>query len=407
MWKNEVKSIPRVGSITFADCWKVPLDKVFWGDVSGFLLEMKATHGPDLEISLDLSSKDSIRQQTTLPIDRLYLVEEMPDSILHSSMLPPTVTSLDFALHSDEQVGKQLDLADSNSIRTLSITSLLTEQPLDGSRLPRSLTELRLYNGFCQPMTNLPPSLTSLYLGTPNYPFTIHHTPLIQLWVNQSTALSTSLPYINLRELILKSTDVIVLDQITSLNYPVLEKLITGSIVDATPCSQPINLSTLPTSLTWLEIDPKRATTPIPEGVQHLTITFPKTTMLALSTILCDKPSSKLHTLVLNCYGRRLQESDIPSSLTSLTLYQYKQPLDQCVLKPSLRNLELPDSSDHIAAQLQQLPTTIVQLEICLLRDRIKLRRLSPTLFLQSHHNLGQYCFIHLDTFLQRIKEMK
>ncbi|GAM19460.1 hypothetical protein SAMD00019534_026350, partial [Acytostelium subglobosum LB1] len=313
--------------------------------------------------------------------------------------------------------GQRLDtniyLTDSTSIKEMKIDNLVGH-PIDGSVLPRSLTSLTMDDKFDEELINLPPSLTCLTLCSRTNGLVVHHAQLRRLNVINSYALSQDLPYTQLRELILWSTEVSNLVRITSTNYPMLEKLNTG-LIEGHYAS--INLLSLPSSLTCLTIQPGgNYVAGLPAGLQHLVIinTPGKTSMVHISTTWSQcPPMSNLHTLELHNYINPLANGDIPSSVTDLSLQCSINELDDSdhlslsFLLGSLRRLSLTSSKHNVLYILQRLPINIQDLGLNVggIMGPYHLRRLSPTLFM-LHDNNRRYCFIHIDQLINRINKI-
>ncbi|GAM19459.1 hypothetical protein SAMD00019534_026340, partial [Acytostelium subglobosum LB1] len=270
--------------------------------------------------------------------------------------------------------------------------SNLISHPLNMSRLPRSLTELILYSDFNQHLTNLPPSLTALTVSSFAYPFTVHHSALKRLYLHESSSLA-NLPYPQLRELTLGSINDAGLASINSDNFPNLEKLVAGFI--QTTGIGHIDLSTLPSSLTRLEMNPHRNVVSLPSNVQSLSISC---LMVEPDWSRLWSPDTSLHTLAIDNYSPSLNDGDIPLSVTYLELNNDGSIDFDNMTLPSINSLSLRGcSNEYLLNVLEQLPKTIGRLDFEVNYVPYNFRRITSTLFLNIRPNFGQSGFIRLD----------
>ncbi|GAM28428.1 hypothetical protein SAMD00019534_116040 [Acytostelium subglobosum LB1] len=387
------------------------MDQKFWDGTIEFF-DMLRKRGPLPSVHYNMSSftRSNVNLRN-IPITQLDIGNEgeydVFDIGINSSILPTTLTGMDVALCSQGRLSPNFDLRDMTSLEVLGFGELVA--PLDCSLFPPSLAFLTLYSPYKLPVFNLPPSLTDLTIFALNYPHPINHPTLRMLYINLS---STALPASpNLVELFLESFNIHHLGTITSDTFPVLDKLVIGSI-DGEPTSE-LDLSTLPAYLRRLEIAPNGQITSFPSGIEHLLIRLDKFS-LKMTSSMWPSPSH-INTLTLhgglNTYT--LKPGDIPGeSITSLNLIFYDQPIaNLAMITPSLRYYRWHDDRsikyiDQGQQFMDHIPLTTSHIVIHIKSVAFDLRRISPTLFLHIDPDLIRSGFIHLDK-IQHILEQQ
>ncbi|GAM24226.1 hypothetical protein SAMD00019534_074010 [Acytostelium subglobosum LB1] len=284
-------------------------------------------HSRGCELITDLVSIPS--QLRRIPITEVTIHPES-DATFVLADLPPTlnILSLNYLVPSQPP----LDLTHLCSLTYLSLDGI--QGPLDGAKLPESLTELYLDSFFNQPVYNLPASVTKLSLKCMVYPHKIEHRPLQKIDIHDLSSLSSNTDCPHLRELIIERVNQKDISRITSSSFPVLEKLKT--MLGSTELEE-FNLSTLPASLRMLDISHYGQMDPqsLPNGITDLRISYDEG-----DTPLPNIPPN-VQTLTLHGYHDKLDVSKLPQSLTSLELFSHKQQVDLEVFQqlPSLRCL--------------------------------------------------------------------
>ncbi|GAM18152.1 hypothetical protein SAMD00019534_013270 [Acytostelium subglobosum LB1] len=425
LWKQEVLAMPFIKSISFNDCPDRPMDKKFWDNIVDLLQSLLIREpSPEIHFYQMANGPLPIRH---VPITSLSLNDNDLDEVMvDTDMFPETLTNLN--LYKEQLVTGNIDLTYLQSLKSLYFKwkQYNNDQALllDRTVLPPSLTELRLDTELPSLKLDLPPSVTELYLyGDSEYHFgdsddDICDLPFRRLCLHPDfnshssvmNAPGTRFPH--LHKLVLLSFDDSVLSHITSNRFPVLEYLKLGLQSQESDDEQTaLDLSSLPSSIKSLEITPRRSISLLPAGIECLNLKSVEVFQM-LSTIDWHSPSpSLIKTLTLDSYGHELKVGDIPSSVTSLRLINFIQPLSNVLLAlPGIRKLLWYSGlKSHVIELLQQLPTTIQQLKLMMYNEaydeqKFNLRRISPTTFIRIDDQLVRSGFIDLESFQSLIE---
>ncbi|GAM17542.1 hypothetical protein SAMD00019534_007170 [Acytostelium subglobosum LB1] len=399
-------NVPLIKRLTFADSLESPLHQTFWDGALPFLNKLRASH-PNIVISYVMLSTPQQRSLCHVPLNGLSIyfnqdedsAEDIIDinSVVGTSFFPKTLDTLllysDYAMPLDNST----DLSGLTHLTTLFLSNMC--HPLNGDRLPRSLTGLELSSNFDQPVTNLPSALTDLTVYS-SQTSSIVHPPALKYLYQCTTASNLSQHlYHSLTELVLGLIGEGDLSHITSDNLPVLKKLTCQGFTMMMNLD-PLDLSTLPTSLKWLNITPNKPIESVPCGVESLRISFTQSNF-QLPDNLFQQPSS-IRKLQLFGYEHPLRAGEVPASTKVLKLVTYYQRLDVArVLNPQtgpqLTKLKWEGYEDvDVHNFLMELPESLISLELG--TKMMNLRRVSNSLFFHTDYIFTRSGFITLDT---------
>ncbi|GAM19469.1 hypothetical protein SAMD00019534_026440, partial [Acytostelium subglobosum LB1] len=410
-WKNEVLAMPSIECITFSECELCPLDEKFWEGTVDFFKALRDRYqdGSIPEIKFNQTSKPL--QLHNIPITDIDISVDFNSNdddelggIIRPGMFPSTLTKL--CLYNNHIFEPRIDLTYLRSLKTLYFSNR-EDQPLDGTELPASLTELELESRLGHINLNLPPSITDLAVyGAIRYRMDIRNPQTIRSISCYSASNISIKDYTNLREISFLSTNDGELSQLTSENLPLLECMYLG-FKEVTMV--PINLSGLPASLKRLCIKTqRRPIASLPSGIEWLRIHFDWFMEdVKLAGIVWPSPSL-IRTLKLESYYYELTPDDIPSSVTCLKLLSHKKQVRHTALSPNIRKLLwYGGSREHTIELIQHLPMTIQRFDIQVGSELFNLRRIDSTLFIQIEDVLLRSGFIDLATLESLLASIK
>ncbi|GAM19467.1 hypothetical protein SAMD00019534_026420, partial [Acytostelium subglobosum LB1] len=294
------KNIKRV---VFRDCIDYLMDQEFWDGTAHLFDTLRARH--DAPHRINFEATYDLPSLRNVPITKLTLENEYRDLEIDIDRLPPTLTEL--IINTCTRFIPLIDLRGLTLLKKLSISDL-DGQPLDGSRLPPSLTCLRLDSKFNQEVINLPTTITDMIVWTRAYELgpnnlTIRRLELYDPSVERNTDALITLDFPKMRSLLLDTVPRSeIYSRITSDNFPILETLDLGQ---TTMLFNQYNLSTLPSSLKTLTISVCRPISWLPCYLESLTITF-EAPDLTISSVKWSPSTPMIKTMHLVSYGQVL-----------------------------------------------------------------------------------------------------
>ncbi|GAM19471.1 hypothetical protein SAMD00019534_026460 [Acytostelium subglobosum LB1] len=396
-WKQEVLGLVMVDHIHFRDCKDNAFDETFWNGVIGLLDTLRARY-PSIIITASLTyMTQSMRD---VPLTELSVEEDQPGdiNIIQTYQYPPTLTKL--MISRLYWVDPRLDLTGLTSLKILQLPSL-AGKPLDGSKLPSSLTDLTLTYTFNQTVSNLPPSVTNLRVLCVSNSHPINHHPTLRTLQRGKTFnmvfSSPSLPFTLLTTLRLGTIEI---NDFKSIDWTLMPMLTTLSMyLTTSDTTTLINLSALPSSIKRMEVTPCAPIESFPDGLEYLHISFDRCSFKLVSTMWPGGiQASHIHTLSTYYYIHPLCRADLPASITTLKLFGSKcLNLDPTEYPPLLRKVEgTGRHSGHLLQTLSASP--IQQMELCMDNgEGVALRRISSNIFMRIDERLVRSGFIHID----------
>ncbi|GAM24861.1 hypothetical protein SAMD00019534_080360 [Acytostelium subglobosum LB1] len=370
-------------------------------------------------MSLDMVHEPTFSMQH-LPLVKLSikLTKESQLQVL-SGLLPRTLSKLDINGEFDSSLAGLPE-----SLGTLTINANWHHRITPGM-LPPNLTELHLVSGypqsilkdalpsklacidmgrsFNQPIDNLPPSVTELYLGH-NYDLPLHYLPVQSLYHYGKASFFPGQSFPTITSMCL-CQDLNTILSITESMFPNLDSLILFDLeVDDWDS---LDLSTMPSSLRLLDIQAHGPISSLPKGLKHLN-THCYSGMFDKIDVLLPPSLEFLH---LHSYQHPISIGDLPQSLTSLSLIDMFYSLHPTVIPPSVRTLSINSfKRGELFEHLDLLLAMTSLFEIKLRRHRdnytasFELLRISDTLFLNHTAMLPSYGFIDAATILAKTK---
>ncbi|GAM25631.1 hypothetical protein SAMD00019534_088060 [Acytostelium subglobosum LB1] len=313
-WKEDILRIPNLELIVMnVTAYSLPEQRV-WDELSDVVAQINERRSKAEEEYIRLVYTVwayKVQMPSTLPFTELVVVFSVNQtSFPKDFVLPPTLRSLDIR---GTFLGN-LDGMLPAGLKHLTLDEAPAwDQPITPESLPASLETMTIGFQYNQPLDLLHTSVTRLALGR-DFDQTITCTTLQSLSLGSRLPLLIDLPSSNIHSLDLTRVDSRVIADITSSTFPSLTKLQIYSFSDMR--TKPLNLQSLPRTLTNLWLGTLNEPFILPRGLQQLHIP------LANDAVIKELGGSDTITsLSIEKSDELLQLSDLPSSVTSLSLH--------------------------------------------------------------------------------------